>query len=510
MKMVPAVALLSALVVAAGCAPKEAGIEAASSDVMMKLPVTTASDAARQEFFEGTMAADMGRANDANTHFEKAVEADPAFAAGYLQVAATAASTEKFSANLAKAVENAANASRAEQLMIDVMQKGFENNTESQLAAAQQLVEVQGDSPRAWLTLAGVQSGLNQISDARQSLAKAIELAPNFAAAHMQAGNNYMFLEPKDFVKAEEHFRKAIELAPNEATPYDLMGDVHRAQGKLEAAAEDYTMAAARAPEDGSPLQQRGHVHSFLGNHDAARADYTRAMELETAKGNNNAPFYAVFRSYVNIYEGKPEAAIAELREQVAAADAMTVEGKTDIKINALTNIVQISLHYGDFATARQAIDDLAVLLRQQADVVGKDQFRRGQEATITYWEGMLAARQGNVKGAKAKAQEFATLVEPDPNPRKLEPMHQIMGMAEYFQNNYAAADEHLAAGNPNNIYMKYYRGLCQEKMGNADAAEAIFTELATYNFNNVNYAMIRSDVLKAAGMEKPAATEGM
>ncbi len=503
MKMVPAVALVSGLLVLAGCAPKEAGIETATSDVMMKLPVTTASDAARQEFFEGTLAADMGRQNDANTHFENAVAADPAFAAGYLQVAATAASTQEFSTNLAKAVENAANASRAEQLMIDVMQKGFENNTEGQLTSARELVELQGDSPRAWLTLAGVQTGLNQMADARQSLAKAIELAPDFAAAHMQAGNNYLFVEPKDFAKAEEHFRRAIELAPDEPTPYDLMGDVHRAQGKLEAAAEDYTMAAARAPQDGSPLQQRGHVHSFLGNYEAARADYTKAMELEMAKGNNNAPFYAVFRSYVNIYEGKPEAAIAELREQVAGADAMNVEGKTDIKINALTNIVQIALHYSDFETARQTIDELAVLLRQQADEVGKDQFRRGQEATIAYWEGMLAARQGNLKGAKAKAQEFATLMEPDPNPRKLEPMHQILGIAEYFKNNYAAADEHLAAGNPNNIYMKYYRGLCQEKMGNQDAANAIFNELATYNFNNVTYAMIRGDVLKAVGAEK-------
>ena len=82
--------------------------------------------------------------------------------------------------------------------------------------------------------------------------------APNMAAPHMQLGNNYLFLEPKDFNAAEEHFQAAVDLAPDEPQPYDLLGDVHRAQGKLELAAMDYGKAAELAPDQGSPLQQRG------------------------------------------------------------------------------------------------------------------------------------------------------------------------------------------------------------------------------------------------------------
>ena len=233
-------AVLAALVLVAGCERQEAGIGAAAgTDVVMTLPVTTASDAAREDFLSGMYAADMGRNPEANTMFEKAVEADPEFALGYLMTASSAASTKEFTSNLSKAVEHKANASQAEQLMIDIMQLGFENNTEGQLVAAQELVTLQAESPRALLRLAGVQSGLNQIVESRATINSAIAIAPDFARAYMNLGNNYLFLEPKDFALAEQAFQKAVELAPNEPTPYDLMGDVHRAQGNLEAAAQD-------------------------------------------------------------------------------------------------------------------------------------------------------------------------------------------------------------------------------------------------------------------------------
>jgi tetratricopeptide (TPR) repeat protein len=469
---------------------------AGETKAVMTLPVTTASDDARRDFLKGLYALDMGRVNDANTLFEKAADKDPGFALGYLMTANSSASTEEFTTNLAKAVELAGDVSEAERHLIMITQKGFENDVEGQLALTEALVQAHPESPRAWLALAGVQGGLNRIADSRASMEKAIELTPEMATAHMALGNSCLFLEPKDFDATERHFQKAIGLAPDEAQPYDLLGDVHRAQGKLEAAYQDYTLAAERDPANGSPLQQRGHVNSFLGKYEEARADYDRAMELENARGTNTAPFFAPFRAYVAIHAGDPDAAIAELTELVSKADAMTVEGRRDIKINALTNNVQISMHYGDFGTAEKMLADLAVLMREQADEVGTDQFRRGQEAGIAYWEGMIAARKGDAATARAKVEAYRKLLAPDANPRKDEAARQILGITEFFQKNYPAAIEHLAAGNPNNIYMKYYRGLALSETGRTQEAEAIFHELADYNFNGVNYAMIRKDVL--------------
>jgi tetratricopeptide (TPR) repeat protein len=477
---------------------EEAGAEA--PDVVMVMPVSTQSEEARGHYMAGSHALDMARPTEANTLFEQAVAADPQFAAGYLMIASSAASTEEFTANLALANQYAARASQQEQLRIAIMQRGFENNTEGQLEAALELVDVEPLSPRAWLTLAGVQAGLNDVEASRTSVARAIELAPDFAAAHTQAGNSYLFLEPKDFAKAEEHFRRAIALQPTEPNPYDLLGDVHRAQGDLQAAYEDYTMAAERAPEMGSPLQQRGHVNSFLGNYDEARADYDRAMELETMRGNTNAPFYAVFRAYVSIHAGEPEAAIEELREIAVQADAMEAGG-VDAKINAVTNVAQIAMHYADFETAASAFAERAALVRSRAEGVGSESFTRLTEAGIVYWEGMLAARSGDAETAQAKAQEYAALVESDPNPRKLEPVHQLLGMNDFVQGDFASAAEQLAQAAPGNVYMDYYEALALAETGAAAEAREILEALSVYNFNGVNYAMIRADVLSRVAM---------
>lgn len=506
-KAVPSLIVLSALAVLAGCERPQGGEMAASmgshpaGEVLMTLPVTTSVDAAMDHYKAGLHAQDMGHSFEANDHFEKAVEADPSFALGYLRAATSAASTEEFTAHLAKAVELSANASPSEQLMIRITQLGFENNADGQLATAKELVAAEPESPRALLMLAGIQTGLTQVADSRETLAKAIALAPDFAAAHMQAGNNYLFQEPKDFAKAEEHFKKAIDLAPNEPNPYDLLGDVHRAQGNLEAAYQDYTMAAERAPDMGSPLQQRGHVNSFLGKYDEARADYDKSMEMEMARGNNNAPFFAVFRAYVNLHEGDHKAAIAELNELAAKADAMDVEGKRDIKINALTNVVQIATHHGDYAAAQTALKEMAELRRQQAKEVGTDQFANAQEANIAFLDGMLAARQGNAKLARAKASEFEKHVANVSNPRKLERMHTILGMSDFYQKNYADAAKHLAAGNPNSDYNKYFHAVALAESGQSDQANKMFQELAVYNFNSVGYAMTRADIMKRATM---------
>jgi len=137
------------------------------------------------------------------------------------------------------------------------------------------------------------------------------------------------------------------------------------------------------------------------------------------------------------------------------------------------------------------------VLMLQQADDVGTDQFRKAQEANISYLEGMLAARMGDAEGAAVKAAEFETNVAANTNPRKLERMHEILGMSAYYQKDYAAAAEHLAAGDHlNNMETKYYLALANENAGNGDEAQRLLSELAVWNFNGPGYAMTRSDIL--------------
>ena len=84
-------------------AAESEGTVAETPDVVMVMPVSTQSEEARDHYMAGSHALDMARPMEANTFFEQAIAADPQFAAGYLMVASSAASTEEFTANLALA-----------------------------------------------------------------------------------------------------------------------------------------------------------------------------------------------------------------------------------------------------------------------------------------------------------------------------------------------------------------------------------------------------------------------
>lgn len=463
---------------------------------IMTLPITTASAYARDHFLQGQRELDLGRQIDAHAHFQAALTADSNFALAYLDVANTGNSLAEFNTNLALAERHAAGASDAEQILIQIARKGADNDVNGQLVLAQQLVAKFPDSPRAYLVLAGVQGALNHNADARVSIMKAVSLAPRLLVAHTDLGNSYLFGEPKDFTKSLEQMQRAAALAPNEPYMHDLLGDVYRAQNNLDRARAEYTRGHELNPTDASLLQQRGHVNAFAGNYAAARADYDSAIAL--GRANEQAGF-SPFRAYVSLYAGEPKAAIAELNRLVAQVDAMNVPEPRGVKIAVLSDIAVIAIHTRDFPTAAEALKQRTQLLLQQADQVGTAAFRRSQEANIAYFDAWVAASKGDYTAAGQAADRVATLVTPDANPRKLEPVHELKGYVALYQGNFREAADHFAGGNLDNPYIKYQYAVALAGAGEKDKAQRLFRELAVYNFNNVGYALIRKDAQQKA-----------
>jgi tetratricopeptide (TPR) repeat protein len=474
-------------------------MEMAAADVVMVIPVTTSSEAAMEAFMDGQHAMDMGRpVEEANEHFKQAVEQDPEFCMAYLRIANTALSLEEFRTNLETAAGLAEGASEAERLLVEITQKGFANDVQGQLVSAERLVEIEPTSPRAWLTLAGIQTTLGQIGEARASMVRATELAPEMVPAYVQLANSYVFSDPKDFTRAGENAQKAVDLAPDEPMPHDILGDVFRAQNELEQARDAYTRAAELDPTNGLALQQRGHVNSFLGDYDQARADYDAAIALGTP---NQKATYSVYRALVSVHAGDPQAAIDELNELVGAIDGMGDPNARGTKIFALQTAANIAIHHRIIPAAEHAIQEASALMMEQAEEAGTDQFRRAQLANIALFEGWLAAYQGDYATASAKARENMAQLEPDQNPRKNEAAHDLLGQIELLQDNYEAALAHYEQGNPNNIYMTYMRAVAHEGAGDAERARELYDIVARNNFNSVGFALVRADaVAKVSG----------
>src|SRR6267378_6352780 len=383
---------------------------------IMGIPVTTSSADARNHFLQGQRELDLARNFEALDHFKRAAAADSTFAIAYLNIANTGNSLDEFKTNLARAEQLAAGASDAEQLEIEIARSGLENDANGQLAAAQQLVTKYPQSPRAYLTLGNIQTGLNSSADARASYQKALSLAPRFAAAHVAIGTSYLFGEPRDFNQALQHFQAAAALAPNEPAMHDNLGDAQRALNNLPQARAEYTRGHELNPRDAGMLQQRGHVNSFAGDFAAARADYDSAMAI--GRGNEKG-FFAPFRAYVSAYAGDPAATVAELNKLVNDVDGMGLADPRGVRINALTNVALVAIHTKDFYAADAALKARTPLMMEQADQGGSPAFRRTQQANIAYFEAWLAARRGDYSGAQMAANRMAALVAPDANPRK-------------------------------------------------------------------------------------------
>lgn len=482
-------ATFAGLVLLAACGGGESAQE---GDVAaFTLPVTSASDSAERHFLLGLHDLDMSRVPEARAHFTRAVELDSSFAIAHRYRVFVMPTTEASMAALSEASAHKASASEAEQAMIGITEAAVQNDAGRQLELARQLAEAQPESPRAWMQLAGVLAGMDSTAAAREALQRAIAADSTFAPAHMQLGNSYLFGEPIDRAAAQRHLEHAVALAPEEATPHDLLGDALRMQGQLDSAAAEYTRMATLDPDNALALQQRGHVHTFLGNWDQARADYDSAIAL----GEDDEPAtFAVYRSYVSVHEGNPEAAIEELDALLGRIDQMELPNPRGPKIFALTSQAQIALHEGMPDVAEEALQRRAELVTANAGAVGTEQARLSAEADVTLWEARLAARRGDFERARELVGEAMSVVEPINDPTKNQGAHEVAGLVDLLQENYEESASHYAQGDPDDIYVNYHHALALEGAGRTEEARRLFEKVADWRFNALGLALVRDE----------------
>jgi tetratricopeptide (TPR) repeat protein len=460
----------------------------------MMVPLTSASSAAKDHFLLGLRQMDIGApVADVRTHFLAAVAADSSFALGHLYAALNAATRRDYLTHLNHASALAERASPTERLMIRTQERLSVNDPKGALELARLLAQTAPSNPRVLQTLAGIQFNLGQPAEARATLNEAIAVAPRFAPAHIDLGNSFLEIEPRDLAKGEEHIRHAVDLEPNEPYVHDFMGDAYRAKNDLANARLEYSRMIELDAKNAGAFQQRGHVNSFLAKFDEARVDYDKAISLGDP---GQKASYPVYRALVNVHAGQPAAAEQELDRLVAAIDSMELPDKPNAKIFALNNQLAIALHNGHMTVATRAVDALRGLWREQ-QVSATPDFRMSRQANIVYVEGRLAAANGDHAGTRAKAEEYMKVVETSLNPRKNERAHELLGIADLVQKNYAAAAAHLAQANPNGSYVTYQRALALEGAGQTEEANTLFKRVADTNFNSVEVALVKAEAAR-------------
>lgn len=461
-----------------------------------EIPVTTKSAEARLAFEAGQAAQDRGDGTQANHLYRTAVAADPDFVYAWVNLSAVTFSTEEFNAALKGGERGLAQASEGERMLLEFNQLFLENDFNAQLDLANKLTRKYPNSPRAWLVLAAAQAALNQFAEQRATLEKAMALAPEFSLVPFTLGGSYLFNDPKDFARAESHYRRAIDLSPGVDMYYWALGDVYRGTNRLDDARRYYKLALQLDPNDLITPIKLGHVNSFLGNYDEARADYERGI---AAGGPANKGFLEPFKLYTYVYAGDYGAGVKALEKLATDIDGFGAEPqqRLNAKVFALTNAAQVAMHGGLYEDAQRVLVARAALMRENAKVVGTPAFANIQETQIAFFDGQLAAARGDYKTAKAQARKVAELVAGENNARKMEPYHELLGLIALRQKNYKVAVAEFRQADLTQLHNKFQLAQALEATRATDEANRLYREVALNNFNTVDFALLRKEALK-------------
>ncbi|NBC87533.1 MAG: tetratricopeptide repeat protein [Bacteroidetes bacterium] len=488
--------LLLAAVFAIGCQPEDEVQATPPPDRSTEIPMTTVSERARAVFLDGLYDLAVGNEQAAQAHFREAVSIDPDFTYAYVHLADVAASPETFEQSVAKAMATSADKSEGERLLAQIRQTYISNDAELRLTLAADLTEAYPESAYAWVERGRVYRSRGEVEQARAAWVRASELSPNLVASSVLLAHSYTLETPHDVNRAITYAQRAVNLQPEEAALRVWLGDANRGNGDLEGARLNYEEAtqldAAYAPAH----VKLGHVHSFLGNYDEARTSYDTGVEQ--ARDVEKAQL-ANYRAFVFLYEGTPKAAYNELGDIVSMIQDMNLPASetTGVTFFTLTNQFLVAAHNDMMQGAEAALAQRRQLSIDVIERTADPTMKVNIENDRLYWDGYLAAASGNTDKAREIAAAYHDRVKDQTAPQRFQREHHLLGVAALMDGDVETAVEHLSQAHLNNIGIRYQLAQAHERAGDIDAAMRLYDEVARYNFNSVEFALVRDDATR-------------
>jgi len=456
-----------------------------------KIPITTKSDEARNEFLEGRSLSEKLLAQDSLQHFDKAIALDPEFASAELARANASPTAKDFFLHLNKAVALADHASDGEKLLILANQAGANGDVQKQKEYWEKLVAAYPNDERAHFNLGGYYFGQQQLTEAVAEYKKATVLAPDYSAAYNILG--YAYRQQGDYSSAEQAFKKYIDLIPNDPNPYDSYAELLLKMGRFDDSIEQYRKAlsidshfvpshfgiSADLTYQGKPAQAEAELQKLA---DEARND----GELRTA-------YFGM--AVVASDSGKFDQAMQAMNKEYAVAEKKNDSASLAADLQAMGNIQAAALKFDD---AQQRFDrSLQLIQGSSLSQEIKDNATRQHHFNLA----MLSIGKRDFAAAKTHAEEFRQSAEASGNSVQVKLTHELAGTLALAQKDYDQAIAELQQAsqqNPQNLYR-----LCQayQAKGDNEKAHDYCSQAAEFNsLPQLNYAFIRNKAHKVAG----------
>lgn len=463
-----------------------------SAEDKSMISYSSESTEAIEAFQKGMDKAAIGDGIAARMYFDDAIEMDQNFAMAYAWRGFWGRSAKEYNSNIEKASSLKDSITESEKLIIDIFKEYRTSNEELQLSLSKELVEKYADDPISHYLRGIIYGSNNQFGEARASYQKAIDLDSTWVGGYQMLGNSYIFVEPKDFNKAETNLAKLVELEPYEAQAHINLGDAYRAQNKLDKAAASYSKAIEL--DDNNPVSHTklGHANSFLGNLEDARTNYQNSRKSDEFIGG------AInFEGYTYLYANDHETALNYLNSEAVKVNELELseDRKTGIKMGCINSCTWIAMHYDNVQHIDELNEMVQPLAQQVINDLGTDEADASINSNLLRWQGISLAMKGNYEEANAKAEEMKTMLSDIKDQQKLQGYYFLKGFIAFKQKAYDEAIEHLDKTSPFSIYSKYLRALAYEAKGDNDKATELYKKIVDFNFNGVQYAIVRNAV---------------
>jgi tetratricopeptide (TPR) repeat protein len=480
--------------IATSLACNQTQTSAAASSNNAKIPITTKSEEAKNEFVQGRDLSERLLAQDSLQHFQKAVALDPDFAAAELAWAASSPTTNEFFEHLNKAVSLADKASDGEKLLILSTQAATNGDVTKQKEYCEKLVAAFPNDERAQANLGGYYFGQQDMAQTIEHLKRATELAPNYSPAYNTLG--YAYRQAGDYANAEQAFKKYIDLIPNDPNPYDSYAELLLKMGKFEDSVGQYRKALSL---DANFNPSRFGVSAdlmYLGK--TAEAD----AELQTMAGrarNDGELRTAYFGMAVLASDsGKFDKAQQAMDKEYGVAEKKNDVASMAADLQAKGNI---ALAAQQFAAAKQHFDRSFQMIQASSLAQEiKDNSTRVHHFNLA----AIAIEKKDFTTAKSEAEEFRKAVEGSNNEIQLKLVHELAGRTALAQRDYDRAIAELQQANDQDPRNLYRLGLAYQGKGNSAKAHDYLVQAADFNsLPGLPYAFIRSKAQKLATASK-------
>jgi tetratricopeptide (TPR) repeat protein len=451
-----------------------------------KVPITTSSEAARQEYLQGRTLLEKLRATDARSHYAKAVELDPALALAHLGMANTAPTASEFFAALREAVARAEQASEGEVHLIRAFEAGVNGKADVQRQHLAALVKSFPDDERVHNLVGNFFFGRQEWLPAVTEYRKAIAIDPAFSQPYNQLGYALRFLERYD--EAEQVFKKYVELIAGEPNPYDSYAELLMKMGRFADSITQYEKALSIQPTFVASYVGIANNQIFMGQPQAARKTLARLEAIARNDGERRPVCTWAAVSY--LHEGDTRSALGEVERCFAIAknadDRTTMSGD----LNFMANI-QLEAGQGEAALA-SFNESVAAVEAGDATPEVKETARRNH----LFNRSRVELLRNDVASAEATAMQYQQEVEAKKLPFELKQGSELRGLVALAKGDHKTAARELERANQQNPRVHYELGLAHAAAGRAEAARRAFERAAAFNGLNVNYAYVRAKAL--------------